>query len=573
MNRPQSSPLHRVALTVAAAGAVAALVVAAGDPAAPERAPAGFDPATASAPTAVAPAGPAAAPDVAADEVTQRRYRLTYDRLVSLGAGQVRLELAGTWTVVPIAAERVQVQLAVDAFDAPEAAPLGLELPFQLGFTDGRLSGIGHHADVAPAARNLLAELATALQPTAGEGDAWSAEEVDLNGPYHARYQRTADGSVRVRAEYVGRDAITASGETRFRFDDAGLLAVRVDEMTERAFGGLDARASAAVQARLDRRSARAVPRPKVALLPLRPIAPVADPAGLRAADQNRIGDADMDTVRGWLDALARTDLQGDARSRLRDGVHAKLRTFARLHPEALGEYLALLRTASPEQARLMTAALGGAGTPEATAALTGLLGADLSPGTERAAHFALNATRAPSADSARALLARIDDPEHGQTALLAAANQARTLDGSAPEVTDDIVDVLLERYTDAPDRDTRGLIVGALGNTGDPRILPALSHALQLGDRTLARVAALAYRHVPTAEADVALAALLRGHPAESVRIEAVGAIALRDQNLWRPRLEAWLPELAEHAHLSAAIRRVMLRWDGPPVAMAANP
>lgn len=559
--------LHRIALPVAAAAAVAALFAALGD----GRSEAPTTRATAETPPAEAPSARAAITPtrVAAHEVMRSTYDLRYDRLVTLGNGQAALELSGTWTVVPLGPDRVQVRLDVEGHDAAEPAPPGLALAFQLGFSDGRLTGIGHLPDVSPAARNLLAEVATALAPTAGEGPEWTAEETDLNGQYIAHYRRIADGSERVRAEYPAVSGITASGQTRFRFDDAGLLAARVDETTERTFDGVDMPASASVQARLQRRQVEAVARPRVRLLPLGPIAPTVDPAGLRAADRNRIGDADLSTVQGWLDRLA-AGAEDDYR--LRHGVLAKLRTFARLEPGALGGYVEMLRQAPPKQARMMAAALGDAATPQATAALTGMLADEaLRPEVRQAAHFALNTTQAPSPESARALLAEIDDPEHGKTALLAAANQARTLEGADATVTDDIVLTLIARYAEAPDIATRSTLLAALGNTGDVRILPTLAEALGHGDVTLAKQATLALRHVPSAQADGMLEAVLLQHRFEAVRIEAVRAIAIRDRGLWRPRLEAWLPGFAAQVHLTATVKKLLVRWDGLPAALAS--
>ncbi len=551
---------HRIALPLAALGAVAALVAAHGDV---STAPASIEPVEAAreGPAPRAEAALAVARQAPVGRVVEQSYRLTYDRVVSMGPGQSHMALAGTWTVVPLGPDRLHVSLDLDDYSADTPAPLGLESPFQLGLSDGRLSGIGHLDDVTPAARNLLAELVTALHVTRGEGREWTADEVDLNGAYLARYVTTGAGrGERIRGDYAAA-GITAEGMTRFRLDATGVVEVRVAESTARAFDRLELSASAAVDAALVRESARAVKAPRVHRLPLRAIAPVVDPAGLRAADRNRIGDADMQTVRAWLDALD-TDLTGTDRQRLRDGVHARLRTFARLHPEALGEYRDTLRRAPVDRARLMTAALGGANTLQATAALTDMLGESLPAEVRQAAHFALNVTETPSRDSVRALMAGIDDPEHGDTALLAAANQARKLDESEPELTGDVVELLVQRYHEAADPATRRLVVAALGNTGDVRIVPTLQHALGLGDVSVARAAAFALRHVPSAEADGLLDTLLVQHPSEMVRIEAVSAIGARDARHWAPRLEALLPTLGARVHLQAAMRRQLTRW-----------
>ncbi len=209
-------------------------------------------------------------------------------------------------------------------------------------------------------------------------------------------------------------------------------------------------------------------------------------------------------------------------------------------------------------------------GPPEATAALTTLFAEPLPAPVTREVHHALNLTTGPSGDSAQALLAEVDDPAHGDTALLAAANQARTLDGDDPEATRDVVELLLKRYTEATSNPARGLLVGAMGNTGAPRVLPALQHALQTGDVAIARYAAFALRHIPGGEADGLLELLLRQHASEAVRIQAMRAIEVRGPALWAERVEAWLPGFAAMPHLQAAAREVLDRWVGPPPSLA---
>lgn len=568
---------HRIALPVAALGAAALFI--AHQSATPT--PADGEPAPPIARDG-APSGGAAStgPDGARRVTVERRHRLHYDRLVTLGAGEAHLQLVGTWTVLPLGPDRVQVQLEVDDYIADDDAPAGLELPFQLGYERGRLRTAGYARQTSPAARNLLAEVATAVTYSPGEGDLWRTDEVDLNGAYEAHYIRRGDGEVQRRriayhtlhAGGAGGSAegLLTTGTTRFQLDEHGPTLVRVDEGTERRFAKMELTATAQIEARLERERERTITLPRIARLSLRPIAPVADPTGVRKAERNLVGDADMDTVMGWLARLDDPALVGSDRKKRAAGILARTAAFLRLTPEAIDAFAAELLRAPAERARFMTSALGSAGTAEATAALTELLAADIDGSVLKAAHVALNRTAAPSAESARALLADIDHAEHGDTAMLAAANQVRTLDGSEPEVAGDVIDELVARYAEAADAHTRALVVTALGNTGDPRITPVLADALRSGDASLARYATYAYRHVPGADVDNTLEALLVGHPIEQVRIQAIQAINHRDADGWNPRLEAALPHLAAMPHARAAVELILKRRAQRSAALA---
>lgn len=576
--------LHRIALLVAAVAiAVAFFAIEA------ERS---VEPVAASAEPADTPRAARSAVDdqgqgratARPEEVVERRHTLRYDRTVILGAAEQAIGVEGRWTVLPLGADRVQVQLELEDYVADGPAPSGLELPFQLGLSaDGALTGAGFNSDVPPATRNLLVEIAAALAYTPGEGEAWWTEETDLNGSYAARYHHQPDGGIeRVRHEYLSvhtaqglkatGEGLSVDGRTLFRVDEHGPVEVSVAENTTRVFGKVNITAIAAVQARLVRTHASVQPLPQVRHLPLRPIAPLIDSDGLRAADRNRIGDADLSTAMSWLDELERSALEGAELNRLEGGVHARLRAFTRLHPEVLPEYLELLRGADDERARSMVSALGAAGTAETTAALVDLLDDDLSAGVARSVHHALNMTQAPSGDSVRGLLAQVDDPENGDTAMLAAANQVRNLDGAEAEAAKDVVELLLERYEEAPDNSTRGLVIASMGNTGDARVLPALQHALQTGNVTLARYAAYAYRHIPGAEVELILEGLLTQHPFEAVRIQAMRSVEVRGPALWAEKVEAWMPQFGAMPHLQAAARTVLSRWAGPEAAMVAS-
>src|SRR5207342_191804 len=95
-------------------------------------------------------------------------------------------------------------------------------------------------------------------------------------------------------------------------------------------------------------------------------------------------------------------------------------------------------------------------------------------------------------------------------------------------------VDDLLARLARATSDDERAVVLRALGNTGDPRILPALSASFSSTGSVLVRVAATeAMRLVAGSEGMIATAI---GDSVVDVRAAAVFAATDRDLNALRP-------------------------------------
>src|SRR5262249_16226560 len=141
-----------------------------------------------------------------------------------------------------------------------------------------------------------------------------------------------------------------------------------------------------------------------------------------------------------------------------------------------------------PRAAGRIIGALGEAGTKPAQHELADLLGSQtLSEDARAHAAIALGTTKTPTAETLAVLDAasQRDDGDVSATATLASGNAAFRLRDVDPNASNAEVDDLIQRYRAAPDDDTRVLLLRALGNTGDPRIEPAL--AVALGSESIA--------------------------------------------------------------------------------------
>lgn len=511
---------------------------------APEQTAAGLDPkrgasgSTGSSGSAAGAAGASALRDGWAVGAVHR-YRLEARQTVTLG-GQAPLAvvLQGTWEtrVVRRSAGSVEVEarlheprLSVGEGQAmPDDVVASLAQPY--GFVvdpAGRAVELRFPADMPPSSRALLRAPVALAQVQRRDGAEWTVEEDDATGTCLVAYAEGAGGeliksctrylSVATDGGVISASALgdlTPSGLTRVTVGQDGRPR-RVVARTGVAgqAGGL--RFEAQLDATLELVAARQEPvrQAAVGLIP----APMAAAEALPAHDEARPVDVVLTELEGVTEAgERRAALQVELEKGLRGG------------PAAVGEAVAAVRRVTHRQAGPILAAMAAAGTEAAQGGLIELAGdLELAGETRSDALSMMALVGRPTGASITALAELADgDGEVATTATLALGAAAGK--GEGPEA-DDAVAALLGRLATAQTTEEAVLALVALGNTGDPRIVPAVRATLESPVEDLRAFAVRALRFVPTPEADQIIAATLLGDPAGAVRLGAVEATARR--------------------------------------------
>jgi hypothetical protein len=464
------------------------------------------------------------------------------------------LGLAGRLTIAVVGPveDGMLLRLALDEVrPGPGAAVLPLDASQLSGAfhavvePTGRFASLSFPRGIDGNARATLKVLASALQLVVPDpaAAAWRTTEQDASGEYEAAYTAAGDAIhkrkerfVRVRGprglgpvkgpsmvQVVSSIdfALDASGWPRLASEDEKLTvtasALRIDA-TSRTTARLTAVVRHPAPAELSRLAAaeRAGLEPE----------PEADAAGFATARRH----ADD----GLVDGASYPALLGDLAAsdvKLRNRTMARLAALFRLHPDDAAQAAAsvLRGDLAAETTKRVIGALGGAGTRDAQRALSSILDADrASPEMRDDAAAALGMIRSPGDDSLRALTraARSSDPALASTATLGLGNMIKRMNEQGSGDPSGALALLIERLQRATDDAERILCLDALGNTGDPRALPAIEPLLA-DPRTDVRAAAVgALRFIASADNQV-LAALQDS--AAAVRRAAASALSYR--------------------------------------------
>lgn len=440
--------------------------------------------------------------------------------------------------------------------DVTSPAPrLSVPYTFTLG-ERGTLLALQLPRELDDETRSVLVALAATAQVTEGGAAAtWSAVETDSLGMHDVRYRRDADGLHRSKLAYrAAGDAPLAVKVVRSTTD----IALRDDRWP----------------ARLEQREELAVGFDKIAVtvagrISLRHVGTehrvATVPAGLEtvAVDARSTAARDQDD-RELLDGASLGDLLATHAAVRDDGnaaAHTYLRLVAlfRLDPEAAREAGATLLRGSldPREATAVIGALGEAGTPLAQHALVDVVAATTTAADQRVASalsLGLTATPAPETVAALATASQATDPQLAATATLALGNASLRLAGTDAAGAARQVDELLARLARASEPSDQVILLRALGNTGDPRILPALEAALTAASDPVRTAATEALRLIPDGRADVLVIAALED-PSPIVRGAAVFAASHR-------RLDPVVRALAVRVQVDSdvAVRRAIV-------------
>ena len=454
------------------------------------------------------------------------------------------VSVEGTWAVAYAGetehGEVFRAQLrdakpSVKRGDIDASAALGDDLgkPFYFTTTsEGRLISLSFASDVDELARGALANLATTFQVSArGASTTWETTESDNIGDYQARYARRDADLHRERTAYqrvTGDGVLTAtivkSGtDVRLR-DDGWPATVDGHEVTRVGTQELGVVVDATFSLQFVALQRGIEPGSPAGMVTM---AIDAASSTARSTEQEDRQLVDGATLADLLAALG--EITDD---HARGYQYLRIAALMRLEPDAVRAAQRMILDGAPaETAGVLIGAMGEAGTPVAQHALGELL-ATPTLGEEPRTHAAitLGLTAAPTPETLRAL----DETARGlgdlaNTATLAQGNASLRMYDDDPQAATAQVDALHARLARASDDDERALVLRALGNTGDPRILDAITQALATGSVAVRIAATEALRLVRGSAADQLL--LARCADASGlVRSAAVFAIAERD-------------------------------------------
>jgi hypothetical protein len=474
-------------------------------------------------------------------------------------APPIEIQMAGEWTLTVSAVRagsyEAQLQLAgvhciPDAAQKASASALAdlekrLSRPFWATYrSDGGLMEMHFNRETTPSDRNLLQMIASELQlvrPPLSR-TSWTAQERDGAGEYSALYVMAQPGHILKRKlKYIYTDGVAGAptdavhvsidqseisfslasdqnvaevdGTNRVRMDLSTSQAERLDAVTEFHLGNLRSSHVPELIGSLDRA------RPQVsssAIVTQRP-----DSARVRAEADDRLLAGDS------TDALL-------AAAFTKDGSVAaspdRLTALFRRRPEAASAAAALL--VSRGRQRIVTNALGAAGTLSATNALAGIarnmsltdeLRVDAVIAFVQMQHPTLEAMRVPP-----------DLIDHSNPAIQSAA---RMMSGALAragrlehEAEADAIDAsLIALYRGARDTREKSELLGALGNSVGPAVGPIIEEALNDAHVSVRAAAARALRLAPGIETDSLLAAAITSDRDAAVRSDAIFAARFR--------------------------------------------
>jgi hypothetical protein len=494
----------------------------------------------------------------------QSRWSLDFRVRLEQPAGPpVEVHLTGDWVSTILAMrpgeydaqlEIANVRFAGDAVKRAPAASLEdlrkrLSRPFWATYrADGGLLGIHFFRDVSSSDQNLQQMVATELQivlPGTAHSS-WTALERDGAGEYVALYVMTQpDRILKRKLKYLYTDGMAGAPANTIHvgIDDSGATfslapgggVQEVDgkshiqiEMSQDQNKDHAQQLTAVAEIHLGNlRTARAPELigsltralPNVTSSPI--VSHNPDPTEARAQADDRL--LEGHTTESLLKAALAKD---SADTTLPD----RLAALFRRRPEAASAAVALLSTNGKQ--RRITNALGIAGSPSAIAALGALacndalaenLRVDAIIGFVQMQHPALEAMRVP------ATLMGDSNPAVRSAARMISAALARAGRLEHPAEASAIDASLVDLYRDASETRQAAELLGALGNSVGPTVVPVIEEALHDLRVPIRSAAARALRLAPGPEINQALAAVIASDSNPAVRADAIFAARFR--------------------------------------------
>jgi hypothetical protein len=209
-------------------------------------------------------------------------------------------------------------------------------------------------------------------------------------------------------------------------------------------------------------------------------------------SDEQVLAQSDVRLLQGVnLETILRAVTEKPAEGRPREQLEA----WVRRHPEAVAPIIAATRAATPgPTTKALTAALGHAGPPAAQAALVELARDARLPAAVRSdALVGLMFGKQPSSLSLEAVAALCKDGDATvrRAALFASGSLARAARANDDAHAGVIDAALAAAYKGAKDAPARAELLGAIGNSAGPTLLPVVRAALETDADSKVRAAA----------------------------------------------------------------------------------
>jgi hypothetical protein len=443
---------------------------------------------------------------------------------------------------------------------------------------DGAALEVHFPRDFDPASRNFVQLVVSGTQlvrPTT-PAPQWTAVERDGPGTYLAAYSESAPGQiVKRKLKYLSVDQVAGApapspgkpglelaldaSERKLTLDSAGGLASFEGGDTVRiplpmADGAITMRVSVRLT---DVAKARA-PELVGALARARTAGDI-ETTGLvnhAPSEEQLLAQQDASLLEGAkLDAILSAVRDTPSESRPREQLEAWLRR----RPEGLATVVAAIRATPPGPAsKLLTAAMGRAGTPAAQAAVVELARDATLPAALRSdAIVGLMFVKAPQAATleAAAALGKDGDVIVRRAALFAGGSLARSARAKDAASADKLDASLAAAYEGAKDAPARAELLGAIGNSAGPTLLPVVRAALEKdADAKVRAAAARALRLYEDSDVKDQLASLITSDREPLVRATAIFAAGFAfDPRYVEPLTKAALKDPTEMVRIDA--------------------
>jgi HEAT repeat protein len=540
----------------------------------------------------VTTAGGAALPSLVG---SRRTYRLDVSTNVAAdhSAASAHVELSGRWIEMVVAADSDEIAMRIEiaptklemprpGVDSPTDASAQLARPFVIAFEpDGHVKEVYVEQGVDPSVAMLERSLGQSRQLVGvsdGAQDAWQAVERDGIGEYQADYRRDAQAIDKTKTRYTkipadvsaDRAAPTVEVRSRARYELASSgWPASVDATDDVHLAALPGGAGVQITASAkfvlvdeshDDGAAALADRSR-----MHPARLGESGHGLdqHASDAQLVGTASLSDLLATLAGIA----DGPNGDRERSEVMARLAALFRLHPEAARDIAGRLPAMPAAQREIVVAALGAAGSPAAQAALRDVIvDSRLSEDAHQHGLMVLGLTDTPDRATLSALSTAMaeHDPDTSATATLALGNAARHAEPG--DDTAAAVQRLLALDASAKSSDDRTLALRALGNVGDPQILPAIRSALASSDDDVRAAAVMSLRFVPGSDADDLIAGVITSDPVPWVRSTGVRAASFRTlSSMWPAVTRALEDDVASLVRMAAVQLLGQHKTDAP--------